>query len=78
MYKNVIGIMIRNLIYRTVKHFSDKRVRRNCVFETLGKRLWQIQGLPVFLVYDSIGLHNLNYEILCMLHRLQVLKITQC
>ena len=24
MYKNVIGIMIHNLIYRTVKNFSDK------------------------------------------------------
>ena len=34
----------------------------------LAKKLWRIQGLPEFLVYDSSELRNLNYEIQQALH----------
>ena len=46
--------------YRIVKNFGSKKVEQNSVFETLAKKLWRIQGLPVFLVYDSSELRKLR------------------
>ena len=42
-----------------MKKFGGKKVWQNSVFETLAKKLWQIQALPVFLVYDSSELCKL-------------------
>ena len=45
-------------VYRIVKYFDDKKVWQNNVFETLAKKIWQIQGLPVFLALNVVNYEN--------------------